>query len=256
MSTKKVVIQASGGVESTILIAKAVQELGVDNVFPIVYRSDSVFWVNRDSTATKRILTRFGLAHKVFYCDIPNADILEYQRDAMFEDVGFIPGYKMIMNVNALSYAQRVGASEVWIGNMADNVYPDETQSFMTRLVDLYNDTYTQAGSQTCAPITIAQQFTGMTKADVCELGFSMMGEDIFDTLSCGDERIAGGLNCGVCAWCVKRHNGFKEALGYDHTPYLFYNASPQILRSSLWPNIWGSVKDAVVTHLKYKGKN
>lgn len=251
----KVVIQCSGGVESTILIAKAVHELGVDNVFPIVYRSDSVFWVNRDSTASKRTLTRYGLANKAFYCDIANADLLEYPRDEMFEDVGFIPGYKLIMNVNALSYAQKVGATEVWTGNMADNVYPDETQDFIDRLLSLYNDTYSTAGSQQCKPIEIKQQFAGMTKSQVIEIGYELIRNDIFDTVSCGDERVAGGFNCGICPWCQKRHNGFKDALGFDNTPYLFYSADPTIFRASAWTKIWGGVHDAVKKYLRFKNE-
>lgn len=238
----KVVIQCSGGVESTILIAKAVHELGADNVFPIVYRSDSVFWVNRDSTASKRALTRYGLAGKAFYCDIANADLLEYPRDEMFEDVGFIPGYKLIMNVNALAYAQKVGASEVWTGNMADNVYPDETQVFIDRLLSLYNDTYATAGSQQCKPIEIKQQFAGMTKKQVIEIGFELMRSDIFDTVSCGDERVAGGFNCGICVWCVKRRKGFMESLGFDNTPYLFATDKTRFAELS-WGKIWSKGK-------------
>lgn len=241
-SKKKVVIQCSGGVESTILIAKAIAELGVENVFPIVYRSQSVFWTNRDSTATKRTLTRYGLNDKAFYCDIANSDALEYPRDELFEDVGFIPGYKLIMNVNALSYAQKVGATEVWIGNMADNVYPDETQEFMDRTVALFNDTYTLAGSCKTTPIEIVQQFAGMTKADVIKFGHGLIGDAIFDTLSCGDERVAGGYNCGICVWCVKRRKGFIEALGYDDTPYLF--ATDKIRFAELsWGKIWSNGK-------------
>lgn len=249
----KVVVQCSGGVESSILLAKAIQDLGIENVFPIVYRSNSVFWTNRDSTATKRILTRLGLNDKVFYCDIANSDALEYPRDEMFEDVGFIPGYKLIMNVNALSYAQKVGASEVWIGNMADNVYPDETEDFMNRVLDLYNDTYTRAGSQQCKPIAIKQQFFGMTKAQVSSMGYELLGEAIFDTLSCGDERTAGGFNCGICPWCQKRHKGFMSALGFDNTPYLHYHGDQRIFRAGAWSKIHGSVKDAVQTYLKFR---
>ena len=219
---KRVVIQCSGGVESTILLAMACKERGAENVYPIVYRSTSVFWVNRDSTATKRALTNLGLNDKAFYCDIANSDMLEYPRDAMFEDVGFIPGYKLIMNANALSYAQKVGASEVWVGNMADNVYPDESQSFMDRLVSLYNDTYTQAGSCLTDPIRIVQQFAGLSKSQVISQGYEILGDVIFDTLSCGDERTAGGYNCGICPWCQKRRAGFKYALGFDNTPYLY----------------------------------
>lgn len=226
MNAKKVVVQCSGGVESTILLAKAIHEVGIENVYPIVYRSQSVFWDNRDKIATKRVLTNLGLNAKVFYCDIANSDALEYPRDSMFEDVGFIPGYKLIMNVNALSYAQKVGAYEVWIGNMADNVYPDETQSFVDRVVDLYNDTYTKAGSCSCGIISIKQQFSGMSKAEVCNLGYELLGDSIFDTLSCGQEMVAGGFNCGACPWCKKRKSGFMNALGFDKTVYLFDQTS------------------------------
>jgi 7-cyano-7-deazaguanine synthase in queuosine biosynthesis len=123
----KIVVQCSGGVESTTLLALAIEKVGRENTYPIVFKSNSIFWQNRDSTAVKRILTSLQLQTNAWYCDIPDSDYLEYKRDHLFEDVGFIPGYKMIMNINALSFAQRVSANTVWIGNMADNVYPDET---------------------------------------------------------------------------------------------------------------------------------
>lgn len=253
---KKVVVQASGGVESTTLLAKAINELGKENVYPIVFKSNSVFWQNRDSTAVKRVLTNLQLQTNAWYCDIPDADFLEYHRDDMFEDVGFIPGYKLIMNINALSYAQRVGATEVWIGNMADNVYPDETPQFIQDLVGLYNRTYTQAGSCQTDPITIQSQFDGMSKSDVVRIGYELLGDYIFDTLSCGDERVAGGLNCGACVWCEKRHRGFIEALKFDYTPYLFYKPNDAVLRSALWPKVWGSIQDAIAIHNRIKRKN
>lgn len=245
LNNKKVVIQCSGGVESTILLAKAIKEVGAENVYPIVYRSTSVFWTNRDSTAVKRALTNFQLQSNAWYCDIADSDYLEYKRDALFEDVGFIPGYKLIMNINALSFAQRVGASEVWIGNMADNVYPDETPEFIKSLVDLYNNTYTQAGSHKCEPIDMVSQFDGMSKSEVIKYGYGLMGDQIFDTVSCGDERSAGGFNCGVCPWCRKRHNGFMKALGYDNTPYLYYNGGESLFRAAAWPKVWGTIKEA-----------
>lgn len=210
----KVVIQASGGIESTTLLALAVRKYGTDNVYPIAFNTDSTFWHNRDRTAVMRVIKNLQLQQNLFVCTMPQVDTLEYVRDEQYDDVGFIPGFKMLFNIATMAYAQRVGAHEVWVGNMADNVFPDEDAQFIKDCADLYNKCY---GSS----IRFLEPFKGKSKSDVITTGVALIGDALFDTVSCGDERLAGGFNCGVCNWCLKRKAGFENAGVEDKTIYL-----------------------------------
>lgn len=215
--TKKVVIQASGGVESTTMLAIAIRDYGAENVFPIAYNTDSIFCNQRDKVAIKRSLSNLQILHRLQTLNIPQVDLLEHNRDGQFADVGFIPGYKMLFNTAALAWAQRVGASQVWIGNMGDNVYPDESPAFMRGVEQVYNDTYTVPYK--LDPIRFFEPFAGLTKGEVIQRGFAA-GADLYDTVSCGEERLAGGYNCGLCPWCQKRRAGFAASGIEDKTYY------------------------------------
>lgn len=219
--SKKVVIQASGGIESTTMLALAVSTHGKENVLPIAFDTGSIFWKHRDSIAVKRVCTDLQIQNNLYICRMPNPDDFEYNRDGQYQDVGFIPGYKMMFNTAALSWAQRKGAEEVWIGNMADNVYPDESKDFITGLVDLFNRTYTSP--EGVPAVKLVEPFKDASKGAVIKKAMEL-GVNLADTVSCGEERLAGGYNCGICPWCLKRRYGFVEALVSDPTMYFFHS--------------------------------
>lgn len=216
---RRIVVQASGGIESTTLLAMAADEVGRDNVFPIAFDTDSIFWRHRDSVAVKRVVTMLQMQQNLFVCRMPQADFMEYPVDENYADVGFIPGFKMLFNTASLAFAQRVGADTVWIGNMSDNVFGDETPEFISNLNTLYNCTYPELPSANiCTP------FFGYTKAEVIREAVRM-NVDLAQTVSCGDDRLSGGYNCGDCPWCSKRIKGFNDAGVTDNTRYLFGRA-------------------------------
>jgi 7-cyano-7-deazaguanine synthase len=219
---KKIVVQCSGGIDSTVLIGMAIELVGKENVYLIACDSDTVFWRDRDRIAVKRVATNFGLQMNLFECRLPQLDMLEYTLDDTYQDVGFIPGWKMLLNVASMAYAQKVGASEVWVGNMpSENEFPDEAHDFMTDLNNLYNRTYTLGENMPVVELVEPYLEAGMKKEDVIRKGLEL-GVNIFDTVSCGDERLAGGFNCGVCPWCTKRRAAFSRAGENDLTRYVF----------------------------------
>ncbi len=218
--TKKIVIQISGGIESTTAMYKALNDSQIKDrrdIHLIAFDTDSIFWRHRDSIAIKRVVTEAQMQQQLYTCRMPNPDHFEYVRDDLYADVGFIPGYKLMFNTVSLAYAQRVGASEVWVGNMSDNVYPDESPEFMNGTSELYNRTYTSESRR----VGFVEPFKGMTKGEVIQLAIKL-GVPLADTVSCGEERTAGGYNCGICPWCTKRRAGFLQAGVEDPTTYLF----------------------------------
>ena len=218
----RAVVQMSGGIDSTVLTALAIEQYGRENVYPIACDSDSVFWRDRDRIAVKRVATNFGIQHHLFECRIPQLDMMEYTTDDTYQDVGFIPGWKMLLNTASLAWAQKIGAAEVWIGNiLTENEFPDEDGTLIAKLDDLYNEIYTTGEGMRGVHIVEPYKEMQFTKPDVIRKGYEM-GVNIWDTVSCGDERMAGGFNCGVCPWCKKRRAAFQIAGVPDKTRYLF----------------------------------
>jgi 7-cyano-7-deazaguanine synthase len=212
---KKVVVQISGGIESTVMLADALAQFGKENVWAISFNDRSVIHLQKEIFAIKRVITDYGMQQRYFYCDIPQSDFLDSPIDKDYPDVGFIPGLKMFMNIASLAYAQKVGAEEVWIGNMADNVYPDESDSHLRETAEIYAKTYCPS-----SPILLVTPYKLWDKGRVIRHG-TELGVALEHTVSCGEEKLPGGFNCGKCQWCILRKEGFKEANLADPTFYI-----------------------------------
>lgn len=239
-ATCRVVVPCSGGIDSTTLLGMAIERFGRRNVYPMGVNSDTVFWKHRDSVAVKRVVVNLGLQDNLFIATLPQFDRLEYTLDSDYTDVGFIPGMKMLVNTAAMAFAQKVDAQEVWIGNMEENIFPDETADHIDQLNQLYNATYTHAEGMRSVKLVAPFRDAGWTKAQVIQEA-ARLNLNIWDTVSCGDERVAGGFNCGVCPWCRKRKAGFQAAGVPDHTRYLF---DPQTTQVNDW-EAWQKWRDA-----------
>lgn len=200
----KVVVQMSGGIESTTLIAKAINEYGKENVFPIAFNDGTFSYKNKESFASKAICRHYQIQNQVYICECPHWDDFEYPLDSDFPDYGFVPGMKLIMNMISMAYASKIGADEVWIGNMKDNVYADENPSNIEASVTNFNKTYSTS-------VKIVSPFFDMTKSDVIKYANSI-NVPLQLTISCGNESYFGGYNCGICDWCKKRREAFIKS--------------------------------------------
>jgi 7-cyano-7-deazaguanine synthase len=213
----KVVIQMSGGVESTTLIAKAIKELGKENVFPIIFLDGSPTQ-NKEQMVIKALLSYYQLQQQAYRCTTPNWDDFEYKHGTykVDSDFAFTPGWKLIINMISMAYAQKIGADEVWQGNEISNVYPDEQENNIQESVKLYNKIYE-------SNVKIVGHFKDMTKADVIKYAASI-GVPLEITLSCANESYVGGYNCGICSHCLQRKEAFKLSGVTDKTFYMFDN--------------------------------
>ena len=215
--TIKTLVQFSGGIESTVLLYQAMYLYGKENTFVLAFDEGDL---HREMVAIREILTKCGMRQQTYFMRSPSWVDMEAPRDADFPDFGFVPGMKMLMNTLALSWAQVVGAQQVLIGNMRDNVYPDERQDWIDEYVATYNKIYE-------ADIAIVAPFQDMTKSEVLQLG-QKLRVPWEDTVSCGNEKMVDGYNCGICDWCVKRRQAFKEAGIEDPSVYTLLHLEGQ----------------------------
>jgi 7-cyano-7-deazaguanine synthase len=129
--------------------------------------------------------------------------------DTPDEDV-YIEGRNIVLLSKVSVFMARRGISQVLIGPLAGNPFPDATPQFF--------DAMERALSAGLAvPIGIKAPFARMDKADVIRLGREL-GVPLELTLSCMQPR--EGVHCGRCSKCRERIDAFEKAGGSDPTKY------------------------------------
>jgi 7-cyano-7-deazaguanine synthase len=219
----KVVSLLSGGLDSTTLLAKLVDEK--HEVYPVnidygqrhvIERAAAIriaermteaplLLVNLDE-ALKPILFRSNSA--LVNPDIPVPDG-HYTDESMAITV--VPNRNMMLLSIATAYAVSIGAQEVaYAPHAGDHArYPDCRPSFvhaMESAIGLCDE----------SPIRLYTPFLNLTKTDIVRYG-TLIGAPLELTYSC----YKGGANhCGRCGTCVERSLAFIEAGVKDPTFY------------------------------------
>jgi 7-cyano-7-deazaguanine synthase len=133
--------------------------------------------------------------------------------------VTYVPARNTILLGVALSYAEVVGAFDLFIGaNILDySGYPDCRPEFLKAFEDLAN-VATKAGVEGAGHFRVHAPLLRMTKAEIIREG-ARLGVDFSLTLSCYDPDPEGRA-CGHCDSCQLRRKGFAEAGVADPTEY------------------------------------
>jgi 7-cyano-7-deazaguanine synthase len=134
--------------------------------------------------------------------------------------VTYVPARNTIFLALALSWAEAIGASDIFTGvNAVDySGYPDCRPAFIEAFEKLAN-VATKRSAVDGIPFHIHAPLITLTKAEIVKLGMSL-GVDYSLTVSCyqADDQ---GRACGVCDSCRLRHQGFVDAGVPDPTRYL-----------------------------------
>mgnify|MGYP000846994325 CR=1 FL=1 len=121
----------------------------------------------------------------------------------------YVPARNMIFLSVAASYAEAVGAQDIFIGisEVDYSGYVDCRLSFLDAMQEAINQG-TVMGAEKNMPITIHAPFMNKTKAEEIKIG-SELGVPFEYTWSCyrGDEK-----PCGTCDSCLLRAEAFKKA--------------------------------------------
>jgi 7-cyano-7-deazaguanine synthase len=134
--------------------------------------------------------------------------------------VTYVPGRNTIFLSYAMSWAEVLGARDIFIGvNAVDfSGYPDCRPDYLEAFQQVAN-LGTRAGREGTHPFTIHAPLLRLSKREIIETG-NRLGVDYRTTHSCYDPDPAGRA-CGACDACLLRLKGFKEAGLDDPAPYI-----------------------------------
>lgn len=130
----------------------------------------------------------------------------------------YVPGRNILFLSYALSYAESIGARDIFIGaNSVDySGYPDCRPEFLISFEAMAN-IGTKAGVMGDR-FRINAPLLRLKKAEIIKLGIKL-GVDYSLTHSCYDPD-ADGASCGECDSCRIRKKGFQDAGVNDPTKY------------------------------------
>ena len=220
---KRAVVLVSGGMDSAVTLAIARAEGFECYALSVNYgqRHES------ELQAADRVCAMLGAtAHKEFRVDLRSfggsaltADIAVPELPTSGIPVTYVPARNTIMLSVALSWAEVLGAQDVFCGvNAVDySGYPDCRPEYI-KAFEIMANLATQAGVEGNT-LRIRTPIIALSKADIVREGVRL-GVDFSQTVSCY-QADATGLACGKCDACRLRAEGFMSAGIPDSTRYV-----------------------------------
>lgn len=215
---KKAVILLSGGLDSTTVLAIALGK-GFD-CFCLSFKYGQRH--AQELKQARTICRNMGVTnHLVLRVDLDAiggsalTDDIDVPKDRIFNETNddipltYVPGRNIIFLAHALSWAEVIGASDIFLGiNSVDySGYPDCRPDFLAAFEKMAN-LGTKAGTEGKA-FQFHAPLMHMNKKEIIEKGLSL-GVDYSLTHSCYDPQ--AGLACGRCDSCRLRLQGFSDA--------------------------------------------
>jgi 7-cyano-7-deazaguanine synthase len=158
-----------------------------------------------------------------------NSNVLtdpKQQLPASFDYSIVVPIRNVVFITIASAWAMSLNASVVAYGaHVGDYHYPDCRPDFIraaTSMISLAEEDGIQLGMR--RKVTLwAPVLQKMSKTQLLKIGYSILGNDVFDTWSCysNGTRIKGNyLHCGRCESCINRKVAIRDAGIEDRTQY------------------------------------
>lgn len=227
MNERNAVVLLSGGLDSTTVLALARSQGFACNCLSFQYGQRQAIELERARTIAQHF---HAARHLVLRVDLDaiggsalTADIAvpkDRPFAAMEQDipVTYVPGRNIIFLAHALSWAEVLGAADIFLGiNAIDySGYPDCRPEFLDAFAAMAN-LGTKAGT-TGRPFRFHAPLIRLSKKEIILKGMEL-GVDYGLTHSCYDP--VEGKGCGRCDACRLRLQGFCEAGLVDPAPYV-----------------------------------
>jgi 7-cyano-7-deazaguanine synthase len=218
MSEKRAVVLLSGGLDSSTCLLIARSEGFETYALSFDYGQRH----RVELAAARAVAERYGVReHRVVRVEIPGAAVsaltdtsLEIPKNSLGREpipVTYVPARNALFLAHALSWAEAIGAADVFIGaNALDySGYPDCRPEFLEAFERMAN-LGTRAGAEGRLAFRIRAPLLRLTKAEIVGLA-ARLGLDFGLTSSCYDPAL-DGAPCGTCDSCLLRIKGFQEA--------------------------------------------
>ena len=223
MERKKAVVILSGGVDSSTLLYKAVNDDFETYALTFIYGQKH----EREIESAKRICYGLSVAHKVVdlsslkeilsgsalkdsEIEIPEVAETVAHYEALKTTI--VPNRNSIFLSIAIAYAVGIRANEVLFGahHSDRGVYPDCRREF----VEAFE--YAERLATDNPNLAVSAPFVNMNKSEIVKLGAELR-VPYGDTWSCYK---GGEIHCGVCSSCRERKRAFEEAGIVDPSEY------------------------------------
>ena len=214
----RVCILASGGIDSSLLIHQALQESA--EVHPL-YIAFDFFWEPLELESLKKLLQKMAtpslkelLVSSVSYGEFfpehwgYHTDQVP-DRHAPDTEV-LIPGRNLFLFSQGALHCHSQDLSEIWIGSLKGNPYPDAEPTFFVEMEQLLSKAWGR-------DLKIRAPFRHLSK---WELVNQFPDFPYHLTVTC--LRPQGDHHCGNCNKCEERRINFQKAGLRDPTHYLF----------------------------------
>jgi 7-cyano-7-deazaguanine synthase len=224
---RKAVVLLSGGIDSTTALALAKAEGYEVHALTIDYGQrhnaelDAARRVARSLSAKEHRVIRvdlraFGGSALTGDAVVPKAEKLDERPQGI--PATYVPGRNTVFLALALSWAEAIGATAVFIGATAVDYsgYPDCRPEYVEAFQKV-SELGTKAGVEG-SPIAILAPFVNSPKSQIITTGVRL-GVDYSLTHSCYDPA-PDGEACGKCDSCHFRKRAFAEAGVKDPTVY------------------------------------
>ena len=211
------VLLLSGGLDSTTLLALASKQGFLVHALSFRYGQKHEL----ELKAAKRAAEKYGVVkHVVLDIDLSafggsaltGDGVIPKDRPLDSKDipVTYVPGRNTIFLSYAMSWAEVLGACDLFIGvNSLDySGYPDCRPEYVESFERMAN--LATRAAVDGKRLVVHAPLIRMTKREIIELGTSL-GVDYAETSSCYDPT-ADGAACGHCDACQLRLKGFAEA--------------------------------------------
>lgn len=226
MKDPQAVVLLSGGLDSTTVLAMARSQGFVCNCLSFQYGQRQAIELERARTISSYYGVQRHLVLRVDLDAIGGSALtaaIEVPKDRAIADmekeipVTYVPGRNILFLAHALSWAEVIGAADIFLGiNAVDySGYPDCRPAFLSAFEQMAN-LGTKAGV-TGKPFRLHAPLLRMSKREIIETGIRL-GVDYSLTHSCYDP--VGSLACGRCDSCQLRLQGFREAGVQDPVAY------------------------------------
>ena len=219
----KAVVLLSGGLDSATTLAIAKSQGYACYALSVNYHQRHI----TELEAAKKIAAQFKVEeHKTIEMDLSwmltsaltNPDLKIPTELSTRIPITYVPARNTLMLTLALSWAEVIGAHDIFIGvNAVDySGYPDCRPKYMEQFQKMANlATKSAVEGQT---IQLHTPLIDLSKEAIIAKGVGL-GVNYSLTVSCYQADQAGRA-CGVCDSCRLRQNGFKAAGIDDPTPY------------------------------------